>query len=333
MPLLVKYPTNVTTQSVLPEDDDIWVSPNNIKADDAAYASITATTFDSPDISYRLKAQGFDFSAIPDGSSINGIIVEIERYNDSGETGADYRVQLLDASGALIGDNKAKAGNWATTPTTQFYGGTEDKWGVALTSVMVKDPDFGVVLSAQATVANADIYVDYIRITVYYGSIDIGPGAINRGSTAEVMANTYFGLDNPANADGVLNTVEVWMVDQVNPLYAGTFSLSDSIGTCYDSETLGEVNSGSKQTFTNLSIAVLTGHYLGCNAPGIWSRRIERDTSGYAGVYYAVGHYIAPNDSTTYTLEDSDAISLYGTGTETEAPLIHRSRYVHILAH
>lgn len=330
MPLVVKYPTNVTTQAVSPESNDNWVSPNNIKADDATYASITATTFDSPDISYRLKAQGFDFSAIPDGATIHGIIVEIERYNDSGETAKDYRVQLLDASGALVGDNKAKAGNWGTTPIVQFYGGTEDGWNAGLTSAMVKSANFGVVLSAQATTANADIYVDYIRITVYYGSIDIGPDAINRGSSGYGY-ETDINLDNPANATGTITTFEVWAAGNITGFRAGTFYyVSANVYKCRDSEAIGNVTAGTKQTFTGKSCDVITGDYVGSYYA---NGEIECDTSGYAGVYFKTDEYIDPGDQATYTLYVGDAISLYGTGTETEAPLIRRSYYVHLLAH
>lgn len=314
MPVLVKYPTVVTTQSVLPEDDDNWVNPNNIKADDAAYASITAATFDSPDISYRIKAQGFDFSTIPDGTTIHGIIVEIERYNDSGETGADYRVQLLDASGALVGDNKKLAGNWETTPTVKSYGGTEDGWNAGLTSAMVKDPDFGVVLSVQATTANADIYVDYIRISVYYGTIDIGGDASDRNSSSG-HGYTIVDKTNPSDGTGTITQVQVWAVNSLTGFRVGTFFLvSGTTYQCRDSETIGNVAWGSIQTFSGLSFAVTLGDFMGNYFTG---GDIEFGTSGGSGDYYAAGEYIDPDDSASMALDDADAVlSCYGTGTE-----------------
>ena len=179
-----KYPGTIGTQSINPEDDNDWVNPSNIGADDAAYASVVAPQFDTGDITYRLKAQNFGFT-IPTGT-IDGIKVEIERYNDAGETGKDYRVQLLDADGNLVGDNKAAVGDWETTPTIKSYGGATDKWSASPTVAMVNDADFGVVLSAEATADNADIYVDFIRITIYYSE----GGVTHEGSATLAGAGT-----------------------------------------------------------------------------------------------------------------------------------------------
>ena len=172
MPYSLKYPTTKTTESVLPEDDNDWVTIENIGADDGVYTSITATTYDANDISYRAKAQGFGFT-IPSGAVIDGIVVQIERRCAAGSA-VDYRVQLLDETGALVGDNKADTVNaWPAADTVKTYGGAADKWGwAAPTADKINNANFGVVLSAKATGANTDIYVDYIRITVYYGTIE-----------------------------------------------------------------------------------------------------------------------------------------------------------------
>jgi hypothetical protein len=161
-----KYPTSATTQSVNPEDDVDWTNPTNIEADDAAYAT-TVLIFQ---YSYRLKAQGFDFSAVPDGSTIDGIKVEIERYTSYADMIKDYRVQLLDASGNLVGSNKAGASTWGTSLTVITYGGAADTWAASPTAAMVKDADFGVAFSIYDYLGffNKTCYVDYIRITVYY---------------------------------------------------------------------------------------------------------------------------------------------------------------------
>ena len=100
----VKYPSIKTTQAVVPEDDMNWSNPANIGASDNVYATAALI---SCTYTYRLKAQGFDFSVIPDGATIDGILVEIERKARHVNSRYDYRVQLLDASGSLVGDNKA----------------------------------------------------------------------------------------------------------------------------------------------------------------------------------------------------------------------------------
>lgn len=164
----VKYPTSVDTVPYDPESNNDWTNPQNVCADDATKASITSPTFDSPDISYRLICWGFDLSAIPDGATIDGVFVEIDHCADPGEKGRDYRVQLWDGTW-LIGDNKADTENdWPDYTTIKGYGGATDGWGASLTSSIVKSSGFGVVLSAQAYDTNTDIYVDCIRMTVYY---------------------------------------------------------------------------------------------------------------------------------------------------------------------
>ena len=163
------YPTSISTQAVAPEDDHDWTNPTNIGADDGAYATM-ASSINLATYSYRLKAQGFAF-AIPAGATIDGIKVEIERHeNSSSYDGLDYRVQLLDAAGALVGDNKASATEWSTTMVIATYGGATDTWAASPTAAMVNDVDFGVVLSLKfnSHASGYTGYVDFIRITIYY---------------------------------------------------------------------------------------------------------------------------------------------------------------------
>jgi len=162
------FPGTVTTEAVGTENANDWTTPGNIAADDGAEATITAATYDSPDISFRLKAQNLGFS-IPDGSTIDGITVEIQKRDAAIGAAVDFRVQLLDAAGALVGANKADTvTDWPTAATTITYGGIADTWTASPTVAMVNDVDFGVVLSAQATAANTDIFVDFVRITITY---------------------------------------------------------------------------------------------------------------------------------------------------------------------
>lgn len=188
------YPQTRTTESVSPENANNWTNPANIGADDGSEAQITAATYDSPDISYRLKGQNFGF-ALPAGSSIDGILVEIDRRSIVSGSGKDYRVQLLDETGALVGDNKASATVWPTTSTIASYGGATDKWNwTTVNEAKIEDVDFGVALSCQAQIANADIGVDFIRVTIYYSP----PAQIDTASAADAdrsIENAYSDLN------------------------------------------------------------------------------------------------------------------------------------------
>lgn len=160
------YPGTVATQSVSPEDDQDWSDPDNVKADDGSIAGVDASA--GTIISYQLKATNFGFS-LPVGATIDGIVVEIERHEvHAGADVTDYRVQLLYST--LIGDNKASASEWPTSPAVETYGGASDTWGATLNRNMINSSLFGVVLSVNATSApgTPEAQVDFIRMTVYY---------------------------------------------------------------------------------------------------------------------------------------------------------------------
>jgi hypothetical protein len=167
-----KYPGTAATSAVNPEDDVAWEDFNNIKADDGSesYAVNTSGSY-----TQRLKATNFGFS-LPAGATINGIKVEIDRCEHLALANvSDYRVQLLDASGLLVGNNKASGNEWETSYTVATYGGAEDTWNATPTKAMVEDADFGVVLSVTYTAgASYEPMVDFIRMTVYYTIAAVG---------------------------------------------------------------------------------------------------------------------------------------------------------------
>jgi len=150
------------------ENANAWANPGNVGST-SAVASITASTFDSPDISEILVASGFGF-AFDTALTVVGIKVEIsKRGYTSANSGKDFRVQLSTGTtfADLVGTNKASANVWpATTLATTTYGGVLDTWSAGLTAAQVNATGFAVFVSAYANVANADIDVDWIRVTV-----------------------------------------------------------------------------------------------------------------------------------------------------------------------
>jgi hypothetical protein len=158
------------------ENDDAWVNPGNVSADDATEAQITAATFDSPDISRRLQAYNFAFSGLDPAATVDGIIVEIDRRSIISGSGKDFRVQLASdcnnttSTPTFLGNNKADtATTWPTTSTVATYGTSTDLWGTTgLTGADITSSNFGICFSASALIANADIGCDFIRMTIYY---------------------------------------------------------------------------------------------------------------------------------------------------------------------
>ena len=112
--------------------------------------------------------------------------------------------------------------------------------------------------------------------------IDIGAPAIDR-ATYTAPGRTYILLDNPANADGVIHTIELWAYADLTACKVATFHLlSGTTYQCRDPVTIGDVTSGSKQVFPGLSIDVKAGDFIGFYAP---SGLMERKAYGFAGLY------------------------------------------------
>lgn len=152
------------------ENAEAWVNPTNIFSDNGSEATITAATYDSPDISQLLVASNFGFQ-IPASATINGITVEIERRDQAIGAASDNRVQLAKGTtfADLVGNNKADTAlDWPTAVAIKTYGANNDLWGASWSAADINSTTFAVMLSVQADAANTDIFVDYIRVTVDY---------------------------------------------------------------------------------------------------------------------------------------------------------------------
>ena len=146
--------------------------------------------------------------------------------------------------------------------------------------------------------------------------IDIGADAIDRANEAPFASYTYIDKENPANASGIITTVEIWAaVGLVNCVVGTFYTTNGNTLKCRDSEAIGSVATGAKRTFL-VTIAVEAGDYIGCYYT---AGTIDLDFTGYAGLWYKEGQYIDPGDEATYTFLAAYAISLYGTDT-TAAP-------------
>jgi hypothetical protein len=143
-------------------------------------------------------------------------------------------------------------------------------------------------------------------------AIDVGLEAIDRTSSYW-MSRTYVALDNPANAAGSIDTVEIYLNNSTDSVTAGMFYLVS--GTTYkvrDSESIGDIAGGSKQVVTGLDIDCESGDLIGAYSPNYFY--LDINTSGYSGIRYYNGECIDPGDEQSFSLNDGDGMSLYGTG-------------------
>ena len=148
-------------------------------------------------------------------------------------------------------------------------------------------------------------------------AIDVGPEAIDRGTSKVADGKTIICLDNSANAAGNITSVEVWAQTTITSMTIAIFSGGGGAGEyiARSSSVLGEIVAGAKRTFSGLSLAVEIGDYIGCYCTG---GKHEIDESAFAGTVEFTGD--GTGGTETYTLDAGDAISIKGTGTETATP-------------
>src|SRR4051794_24578165 len=97
---------------------DPWANPTNVFASDDSRAT-AGSSF--ADVTNLLEASGFGF-AVPAGSSIAGVLVEVERSKTGLSTVKDLKIQLIQ-SGAQLGNDKADiVTGWPSADAYASYG-------------------------------------------------------------------------------------------------------------------------------------------------------------------------------------------------------------------
>lgn len=175
-----------------------WNNPDNAKVSDNAGATLFIDATIS--ITNYLKATNFGFD-IPTGAEIEGILVEVER-RDTGSA-SEYAIKIVKASGTIGTTNKATEG--ATFPGSyeyKSYGGSSDLWGETWTAEDINNSNFGVVFAVENTTTSfsTNVYVDHIRITVYYTE---AVSTITGVQTITGINTLTFGTTGNQNADPV----------------------------------------------------------------------------------------------------------------------------------
>jgi hypothetical protein len=146
-----------------------WATPGNITASNNTYAQ--TATMGAGQTSQILRATNFGFttSDIPDGSTIDGIEVRIERARATGGgTNVRDNAIILRKSTGQVGDNKAVTTVWPTADGTATYGAADDVWGASFTDTEILNSGFGVDIRCERTQGTAAGRVDAVEIRVHY---------------------------------------------------------------------------------------------------------------------------------------------------------------------
>lgn len=144
-----------------------WTNPGNATADDGSYATVT---LDMGEFSETLDATNFDFSAIPNTATVDGLAVKVRAFRVGDECGFDG-CKFYKATGTTwhTATNDFSV-NIGLTEGSHTAGGATELCGTTWSvSADIKDSGFGVRFSAVALDAlPATISVDYVEVTVYY---------------------------------------------------------------------------------------------------------------------------------------------------------------------
>lgn len=151
--------------------DVAWSDPSNAGASDDAYAiAIAIECLVGSGKTQLLQATNFGFT-IPTGSTIDGIVAEIERKSLLGTVQTSDFSILIMKGGTAQGTNHAVADVWPTTDAYKTYGSSSDKWGVTWTADDINATGFGIQIKAfnpNCDIDTDNAYVDHVRITVHY---------------------------------------------------------------------------------------------------------------------------------------------------------------------
>lgn len=148
-----------------------WATQTNTTSDDAAYATYGGAFFDASEKSEEFQLSNFGF-AIPNGATIDGVQVLIDRKAGTASDVFDFNISLTKTAGVQVGTNKADTATaYGTTDASVTYGtGTTDKWGTTWTEAEIEATGFGVVICVQTDAggANEVASIDYVNVTVHY---------------------------------------------------------------------------------------------------------------------------------------------------------------------
>jgi len=160
-----------------------------------------------------------------------------------------------------------------------------------------------------------------VRIA-FSADIDVGSAATDRGSSADTLGYTTIATENPANASGTIDHIEIFMnsatsavidVAAFEQVDTNTFTSRGSSGNLNVVAGLNTFNAPGD--FTAFDIEA--GDYIGFYGSGT-ANRIEQDTSG-DGKWYSYADRI-PCTNQLFTAVASRTISLYAEGTISGGP-------------
>jgi len=139
--------------------------------------------------------------------------------------------------------------------------------------------------------------------------ITIGTAATDRGSYTP-SGMTFIATENPANADGVITLVALWVYLAIEtPTIIIFEKVNGNTFTARSHQTVANLAEGYREV--EVSLEVKTGDYIGIF---FWNGRLDRDLSGDG--YWYLSEDQTECENVEFTFQDDRTLSLYGTGEE-----------------
>jgi|GEM_PF-4639521 len=281
-----------------------WTNPSNAGTSNNVYAVSLSNESGLGRFSHYLKATNFGFS-IPTGSTINGVVVEIEEFTWDPVACKNIVVRLV-KGGSVSGDNKATGSFISDVESYVSYGGASDLWGNTLALSDINASNFGMVLQVFTDEAS-DVFVDHIRITVHYTSPDKDVTASDSVSTSEstkMELNSNIAKSESVNvsesAQLTTSAPQVNKSDSITVTEQTTVSIPVS-AIASDSITLGENTKLSvpinTQSSDNITITESTTINIPINLAVMDSITTSESVSNEVPVGLSVNDSINTNDS------------------------------------
>lgn len=163
---------NLLNNSDCPGGSVEWPTQQSLRSSDDQYSELALV---NQERSQCLWLHDLDLN-IPPGSVIEGIRVDLEGHQ-IGSSLLTTRVQLTDDLGQRIGMNQSayvRGDDWPQGSLGRdgqwWYGGDKDDWDVNLTSDMVNNTNFGVLLQIRKPLKGdtSIARLDQVRVTVYF---------------------------------------------------------------------------------------------------------------------------------------------------------------------
>ncbi|MBN1868536.1 hypothetical protein JW916_14740 [Candidatus Sumerlaeota bacterium] len=142
--------------------------------------------------SVAIYFHSFNFSSIPSGSTINGIVVTVRCKQSAPNSDGGVCVRLVDDDGDELGSNIQVSGEDITTTLQDWSFGNSSSlsvWGnppPTVTQTMTQDSDFGCYIWAQTEDGDTrTYYVDSVSMRIYYTD----PYGVTHNAAAGVKAS------------------------------------------------------------------------------------------------------------------------------------------------